>query len=139
MAIKRDKSKRQSVPIDPALETHIGSSSEEGQGSDPIYGDIARRRARMRNMTPYQRRKAQRDAERVKATYDLPESIKKQVDQVAKQHGVPKSHVVALGLVRLMKDIETGEIDLELYKVTSKNVRFEWFLTLVPPDQEEEL
>ena len=116
-----DKSKLpppRKMPLDPAVEAAM-----TGDPDDPIYGSLDRRR-RARNMTDYQRRRAERDARRVKGTYDLPPSIKVAVDALAKHLEAPPSHVAALLLHHALLAVNEGLICLEDYKVSSNSPRY---------------
>ncbi len=122
-----DKSKLpppRKMPLDPAVEAAM-----TGDPDDPIYGSLERRR-RARNMTETQRRQAERDAQRTKATYDLPPSIKAAVDALAQQYEAPPSHVVALLLHHALLAANDGQIHFEDHLVFSNVPRYRHFLRL---------
>ncbi len=121
---------------DPAVEHHLDVSRLRGVASpdagdaggltDPVYGAMASARARARNQTTAQRKKAERDRQRNKVTFDLPEAQTSFIEQVARQHQCPSSHVAALLLEYAIE--HWARIDIEGRKVRTRNLRFEWFL-----------
>jgi hypothetical protein len=122
---------------DPAVEHHLDVSrlrgvttpdagdAERGVLADPVYGAMSAR-ARARNQTTGQRKKAERDRQRNKVTFDLPEAQTSFIEQVARQHQCPPSHVAALLLEYAIE--HWARIDIEGRKVRTRNLRFEWFL-----------
>jgi hypothetical protein len=128
MAVK----KRREVPVQPlvplrdeAVEAALGSN-----GQDPLYGKMASKAARLRSMTPGQRRKARYDAQRNKATYDLPEELTSLIDALAEAENTSKSHmagfILALGLHRLIEQ----PLDFSEFKELSPTPRYDFKLHL---------
>lgn len=117
---------------DPAVEHHLdagrlrGVATPDAGDADPVYGAMASARARARNQTTGQRKKAERDRQRNKVTFDLPEAQTSFIEQVAHQHQCPPSHVAALLLEYAIE--HWARIDIEGRKVRTRNLRFEWFL-----------
>ena len=97
--------------------------------TDPIFGSLDRRR-RARNMTPGQRKKAERDAKRTKATYDLPWEIIEGVSAISARESIPASQIVALLIARGLEDLAQGKLDLDDFKTPTRSPRFEWVLDL---------
>lgn len=83
-----------------------------------------RAKQRQRTMTPAQRRKAQRDGERNKATYDLPRGITDRIAEIAEVEGVPKSGVVAVFLLDAINRYDDRAIDLERFKQPSVSPKY---------------
>lgn len=104
---------------DPAVEAHLG---------DPVYGEMAKRRAAARNQTDAQRKKAARDRKRNKVTFDLPVGQTDFIARTAMEHECPPAHVAALLLEFAIE--RWGEIDVESRKVRTRNLRYEWFLDI---------
>lgn len=111
MSMKRDPQKF----IDPAVSAVM---------DDAVYGGMERARMR-RSMTPGKRRKADRDARRVRATYDLPEQLIERLEKVAAQESLPVSQVAAF---YLLSGLEGRP--LEMIKRPSRSPRFDWVLEL---------
>lgn len=108
------------APVDPAVETALGTPAKRGN----IYDRLAR----AKEMTPAQRRKAEKDRARTKETYDLPEWLIEAVEQVARKYSVPKSNVVAHLLTAGLRDLLEGRINLRWVRKISRSPRFEGLL-----------
>lgn len=121
MSIKKDLPRRP-LQSDPAVDTHMGD--------DPVYGRLASRSGRARNMTSGKRKKAERDAQRKKVTFDWPEELIERIDELANQKGerVPANQLTALLMRYALRALDAGEIDLEKHKLFSRVPRFDWFL-----------
>jgi hypothetical protein len=106
---------------------------------DPLYGKMASKAARFRSMTPSQRRKAKYDAQRSKATYDLPEELISLIDSLAEVERTSKSHMVgfilSLGLHRLLEQ----PLDFGEFKELSPTPRYDYKLHIPEPPSREEL
>lgn len=118
---------------DPAVEHHLDPArlrgvSSEAAADDPVYGSMAAARAKARNQTQGQRRKAERDRKRNKVTFDLPESQTDFIARMAMEHECPPAHVAALMLEYAIE--HWGQIDIESRKVRTRNLRYEWFLDI---------
>lgn len=136
MAVKKNPLNRQPLAIDPALQAYMSQEPEAAPGSeDPVYGRLARKRARLHSMSPGQRRKAERDEQRVKVTFDWPPELKDKVQQVAQWSGVPVSQLAALLVKVGLKAIDEGRIKVDDYRRPSRVPRFEWFIDLEKWDQ----
>jgi len=121
---------------DPAVAAALSSADETHEGakstnfhkreSESVY----ERTARLRSLTPAQRRKLERDAARTKLTVDLPSDTIERLNAIANapDDNFPISQLVTLLLKRGLAAIEAGEIDLEQYKIHSRVPRFRWFL-----------
>lgn len=107
-------------PADPAVETALGTPVKRGS----IYDRLAR----ARDMTPAQRRKAEKDRARTKETYDLPQWLIDAIEKVAQKYGVPKSNVVAHLLAAGLRDLLEKKINLSWVRKISRSPRFEGLL-----------
>ena len=118
----KQKPKKLSLKLDPAVEAYLTA--------DPTQVDTPQWDAPEITLTPYQRRKRERDANRVRDWYDLPSSIKKNMETIAKIERVPKSQLAAFFLFDAIQRYETGEITLAPFKTASNIPRFQFFLRL---------
>lgn len=116
---------------DEAVEAAMGNN-------DPLYGDIASKAAKFRSMTPGQRRKAKFDAQRNKATYDLPEELTYLIDALAEAEHTSKSHMAAfvmvLGLYKLMEGV-----DFSPFKILAPTPRYDYKLEIPKIPEPNEL
>ncbi len=85
------------------------------------------RRAREKRARERAKIEARRDQ---RATYDLPPAIRQQIKDLAEEHRVPASQIVALALGRFLRDHAAGQIDLEALKRPSRSPRYDWNLEL---------
>jgi len=106
--------------LDPAVENALGTPAKRGS----IYGRIAR----VKEMTPAQRRKAEKDRARTKETYDLPAWLIEAIEQIARKYGVPKSNVAAHLLTAGLRDVLEGKINLGWVRKISRSPRYEGLL-----------
>ena len=83
-------------------------------------------------MTPSQQRKAIRDANRSKVTYDMPKELINQISGLAEDQRVPASQLAALLNQKGLREFEDGVFDLDCYKIPTRSPRFEWVLVLDP-------
>jgi len=131
MAVKKDKKNAplQEIKLDPAVQAYM-SQGEQAQASTQIEKE--------KGLSEYQRRKRKRDAARVKATYDLTAWVKATIEKIADQERIPKSNLANVLLAEALVRYRAGEIDLDGYKQTSRNPRFDWFLEVddEPPFEE---
>lgn len=104
---------------DPAVEAALGK---------PKATSVYARLARVKEMTPSQRRKAEKDRARTKETYDLPEWLIEAVEQIARKYGVPKSNVAAHLLAAGLHDLLDGKINLGWVRKISRSPRYEGLL-----------
>jgi len=106
-------------------------SERREAGVDPavlsILGD-GERRSRLRTKSPGERRKARRDEERSKATYDIPDWLQGRVADLAAEERCSISSVVCFLLVRALEAYERGEIDFEGYYRAVRHLRFDFVL-----------
>ncbi len=119
------------MPMDAAVESAMTSDP-----NDPIYGNIERRR-KVRNLTEYQRRKMERDAQRVKVTVEMSLALKQRFVAAYDDAKVPPSDLVGLLLYLGMDAIERGQINLDDYRYTSNLPRYQYRL-LWDKDSDEE-
>jgi hypothetical protein len=64
----------------------------------------------------------------LRATYDLPPSIRESVRILSEELRLPASQLVTLALSRFLLDYKNGEIDLGKYKQPSRSPRYDWNL-----------
>ncbi len=117
-------SERQAIPIDPidpAVESALGKPSG-------FYSHLAR----IKKMTPAQRKKAERDRKRSKETYDLPEWIGEAITTLARHYDVPKSNVVAHLIAAGLRALLEGKINFGWLLNSSRSPRF--LSSLNPPE-----
>lgn len=106
------------IPIDPAIQATIENN--------PVYGKLRR----SKNLTEYQRRKVELDANRTKATFDLSPDLKTTIESIATKHKVSNSQIASLLLIYGLKAIEKGELDIYEFKVTCWSPRYEFTISL---------
>lgn len=126
MAIKRDAGERQRLgfEVDPAVDAAMAAADDPSVLAQ-------RRRQKLRQMTPGQRRKAERDLKRCKVTYDLPPELAEQVEAMAREtYQVPASHLAALLMMAGIEAVKEGRLDVVARRVISRVPRFEYFLDL---------
>jgi hypothetical protein len=102
-------SKRRSA-IDPAVEGLVSESD--------------RRQRRRRGETPTG--KAQRDAQRTRATYDLPQELIDALGDLAEAEGLSASGAAALLLAAAVRKVRAGDWTLTGCKTPSRAPLFEW-------------
>ena len=127
MAVKKD-TPLQDIRIDPAVQAYLGIEKQT---------KVNERRVKEMSLTRAQRRKRAKDAARIKATYDLPEAIKLEIEKIATKYDIPKSQIVAFLLWHALRQYKHGDIDLMPYLRPSRVPRFTNFLVL-PEESEEE-
>jgi hypothetical protein len=124
-----DKKKRQRLMDDPAVEAALNPSpkSSPSQAVERgVYGRIAKARSR----TAAQRKKAERDRQRSKVTYDWPEEIIQEVAERAAEMGCPASHLAAALCLEGLKAVDEGRLDVLAMRVPANSPRFDWYLDL---------
>jgi hypothetical protein len=106
------------LPIDPAIESTLENN--------PVYGKLKR----AKNMTAYQNRKVVYDANRTKATYDMPSTLKEAIDSLAQKNGVSISKIASLLLIHGLNGVVNGDLDINKYKTSCWSPRYEFNLDL---------
>lgn len=102
---------------DPAVESALGRM-------DDVYS----RTAKLRKMTPGQRRKAERDAKRPTVAMDIPPETMENLRSVAQAEGVSFSGLANLLIQIGLRELEAGRFELRSYKRPTRSPRFEWGL-----------
>jgi hypothetical protein len=91
-------------------------------------------RERMRQMSPGDRKKARRDEDRSKATYDLPPEIIEAVNTIAKKKECSVSSLAALLLAHGLQFLALGGINFDdkdkPLKRASRSIRFKYTLEI---------
>ena len=64
-----------------------------------------------------------------RATYDLPPALRQRLKTLAEEQGLPASQLVTLALLRFLKQLEAGEVELSRYKQPSRSPRYDWNLS----------
>lgn len=64
----------------------------------------------------------------LRATYDLPPTIREEIRLLAEEMRLPASQLVTLALSRFLTDYKNGSIDLGNYKQPSRSPRYDWNL-----------
>lgn len=65
-----------------------------------------------------------------RATYDLPPVIRESIRGLSEELRIPASQLVALALIRFLRDYAHEQIDLGIYKQPSRSPRYDWNLVL---------
>lgn len=132
MAIKKNEKR---LELDGAVEAvmtpHPNPLPESGRGSrnDPVFGALERVK-RARNMTPGQRRKAEKDLKRNRVMLDLPVELEEVLDQLADRLSVPKSQAAAWLMLR---GLEHAQIEEMVYdREPSRSMRYMYNLAEFP-------
>jgi len=132
MAIKKGEKR---LELDGAVEAAISDltprpPSRDGKGEiDPVFGALERVK-RARNMTPGQRRKAEKDARRNRVMLDLPVELEEVLNQLADRLSVPKSQVAAWLMLRGLE--HTGINEMVDAREASRSMRYEFNLVDFP-------
>ena len=129
MAIKKGTKR---LELDGAVEaalTPIPSPMNGRGGSDPVFGALERVK-RARNQTPGQRRKAEKDAKRNRAMFDLPEELETALDEIAERLSVPRSQVASWLMLRGLEHTQIEE--LVDCREASRSMRYEFNLAEFP-------
>ncbi len=114
------KTPRQSpFDADPAVEAALGDS-------DDVYTRIAR----VRKMTPAQRRKAQRDQARNRVMLDLPATLETVLDAMAGDLSVPKSQAAAFLMILGLHSVAQGTVNPRDCRRPSRSMRYDYALNL---------
>lgn len=102
------------TPADPAVDAAINRDT-----------DIYARMRRQREMTPGQRKRAERDAQRTRIQYDLPQDLIDLVDHMAHDtYNCPSSHLVALFILAGVRSVGRGELDVWNYLSAGRYLRW---------------
>ncbi len=97
--------------------------------NDPVFGALERVK-RARNQTPGQRRKAEKDAKRNRAMFDLPEELETALDAIAERLSVPRSQVASWLMLRGLEHTQIEE--LVDCRRPSRSMRYEFNLESYP-------
>ena len=111
----------------PPKQNFLDPAVEDTLAMPDIFGDMKKKRRAM-TLSPSQAKKAERDRNRSRRIYDLPESVAQTVEMSAKKEGIPASQLVALLLVHGIRAYQEGKIVLE--KTSSRSPLFEFNLVL---------
>ncbi len=121
MVVKNNTSRMQ-VPFtssgDPAVDAAVTPAG--------MYSNVAK----VRNLTPAQRRKRERDAQRNRVMVDLPTDLEKVVDVLAGQKQTSKSMIISLLILLGLYYIEQTGFEIEEIRYTTRSMRFEFMLNL---------
>lgn len=107
--------------LDPAV-ADLLSGLEQKQAETKL--PRREREKKVRERAKIQARREQR------VTYDLPPHIRQNVKDLAEKEGVPASQLVALALLRFLRDLAQQQVDLGQYKQPSRSPRYDWNLIL---------
>ena len=123
MAVKKNTNKRLNPfdeDLDPAVVAAIGSPGASDRQSATVYDRIAK----VRKMTPAQKKKAQRDAARNRVGVDLSASVSSIVDVLADALQAPKSQVLAFLFMYGAQELLNGKINITWALTGSRSPRF---------------
>ncbi len=108
---------RQTVNIDPAVAAILGESEQ---------------RAQRRAMTPAQRQRAQRQAQRKSVTYEMHADLVAIVREIAEAMAISPAAVVNRLLLDALQRYADGEVDFEDYLRPSRSPRYQWVVEINP-------
>ncbi len=108
---------RQTVVYDPAVEAILGDGQQ---------------RQRARSMSKAERREAQRQADRVRVTLDVPDWLKARLMEAAEEEMCSASSLAAYLLMDGLRRWRRGEVDPP--KTPSESPRFEWLVDVPEED-----
>jgi len=126
----RDPTRADPTPADP---TPYPSPQSGGYKPAGIVerGDVYGRIARARRMTPAQRKKAEKDRQRSKVTYDWPEELIREVERLAREvYYCPASHLAAALAIDGLEAVREGRLDIRAMRRPANSPRFDWYLEL---------
>jgi len=112
---------RKAVDFDPAV---LAALSDADQ------------RVKRRGMSAGQRKRADRDEARSKATYDLPAWLIQAVTDLAERQQVSKSSLVAFLLARALEAYRRGDWNFDGYHEPSRSPRYRFVLRMPDVDLE---
>ncbi len=116
----------------PRLDNPLGGTTDPAvnaaMGRDPVYGAMAR----LRSMTPAQRKKAEREKKRNKATFDMPAWLTDSLDILAERYGCPRNEVLAMLAEYGLRAYLNGELDPREIRDVTRSLRFEYKLFVEP-------
>ncbi len=114
-------------------------TDERDLSVDPAVADMLReeeKRERIRRLPKAKRKKAMRDSQRSKATFDIPAKLKEALEEIAGELGCSVSSVAAFLLAEGVLRYRAGELDLREHREYIGNLRWYWRLRL-PAEFEE--
>lgn len=100
-------------------------------GSDPVVSDLLAEQERKqaeRALTPGKRAKRAADRARVRMYLDVSPEIKRELEELGAELGVPVSSVAALLLARGLAGVDVEE--LRALRVPSRSMRYEYLIPL---------
>lgn len=115
----------------------VERKTERRQVLDPAVADLLKGMQQKQNEAQLPRRERERlSRERAKiqarrdmrATYDLPPTIREEIRELAERLRLPASQLVTLALSRFLSDHTEGRVDLSRYKQPSRSPRYDWNL-----------
>jgi hypothetical protein len=115
----------------------VERKTERRQVLDPAVADLLKGMQQKQNELQLPRKERERlSRERAKiqsrrdmrATYDLPPSIREEMRELAEKLRLPASQLVTLALLRFINDYSDGNIDLSKFKQPSRSPRYDWNL-----------
>lgn len=124
MTVQKD---RQPIPIDPIEE--MDPAVETALGKPPGRGSIYERMRRAKEMTPAQRRKAQRDKERNRVMLDLPPDLDDLLEMLSQEERVSKSQFASYLLLLGLSAFEKNN-NFNWLKTPTRSMRFEFNVNL---------
>lgn len=119
-----DEKKQRRSALDPAVADLLhGMRQKQSEAQLP-------RRERERLSRERAKIQSRRD---LRATYDLPPSIRESIRHLAEDLRLPASQLATLALARFLHDYQNGLVDLGKYKQPSRSPRYDW--NLVFPEE----
>lgn len=103
--------------------------SKRRDAVDPAVADLlneAERRERIRRKPKDEQKKARRDAERNRVTYDMPPSLEAAISELAEREGLSKSATATLLLAEGVRQYITGDVDFRGHKTPTRHPLYDW-------------
>jgi len=103
--------------------------SDRKDALDPAIAALmeqAERREKQRHRSPQEQKKAKRDAERTRATYDLPTELQTVVGRIASMENMSKSATAALLLAVAAREFLDGSLDFTGAKTVIQHPLYNW-------------
>ncbi len=124
MSVQKD---RQPFPInsselDPAVTSVMGAPKSK----ETIYDQMAR----VKRMTPAQRKKAQKDKLRHRVMFDLSEDLDDVLEMLSHEEVVSKSQLASFLIIKGLHEIEKSGMKNDWEKVPIRSLRFDYKINL---------
>jgi len=105
--------------------------SKRRDAVDPVVADLlgeAERRERIRRKPKAKQKKARRDAERNRVTYDIPPDLEEVISELAEREGLSKSSTAALLLAEGARQYASGDVTFNGNKSPARHPLYDWLV-----------